>query len=100
MKVDHLFADINRTGRSILHHIKSELPVEAHHRVGVLHRQRHMIEASDASRLLRPRLRYEPGSHAAKEPTSKKSLSHAAPHSLQLNRNPPPHQRRRPLQTR
>ena len=49
VKVDHLVADVDRHDVRVLGDVEPERPVERHHRVGVLHRQRDMVEATDRS---------------------------------------------------
>ena len=56
MEVDHLGSDVNRDGVRALADFEAEAAVEREHGLGVLHRQRHVIEASDFSRLLRTNL--------------------------------------------
>ncbi len=57
MKVDHLVTDAHRNGVRGFDHLKPKRPIECQHRLGVLHRERHMIEPTNASALLcqRPR---------------------------------------------
>jgi hypothetical protein len=52
MKVDHVVAEMDRTGSGAFDYITSECPIESDHRASVLHRKGDMIEASDASSLL------------------------------------------------
>ena len=49
VEVDHLVADVHRHDVRVLGDVEPERPVERDHRVGVLHRQRHMVEAADGS---------------------------------------------------
>jgi hypothetical protein len=52
VKVDHVVAEMDRTGRELFDYIAAERPIESEHCSGVLHRKGDMIEAPDASRLL------------------------------------------------
>jgi hypothetical protein len=52
VKIYHLLPDVHRAGRSILDYVESEAPVERQHGVGVLHRERDMIETAHASSIL------------------------------------------------
>ena len=50
MEVDHLVTDVDRDHVRLLRDVEAERAVERDHRVGVLHRQRHMIESGDLTR--------------------------------------------------
>jgi hypothetical protein len=52
MKIDHVVAEMDRTGGGTFYYIAAERSIESEHRSGVLHRKGDMIEAPDASRLL------------------------------------------------
>ena len=48
MEVDHLVADVDRHHVRMLGDVEPERAVERDHRVGVLHRQRHVVEPATA----------------------------------------------------
>jgi hypothetical protein len=52
MKIDHVVAEMDRTGGGTFDNVTAERPIESEHRSRVLHRQGDMIEAPDVSRLL------------------------------------------------
>jgi hypothetical protein len=52
MKVDHVVAEMDRTGCGAFDYVAAERPIESEHRAGVLHREGDMIEAPNASCLL------------------------------------------------
>ena len=48
MKIDHLVADVDRTGVCVLDHLQAEAAIEGQHLLGVLHGKGHVIEAPDS----------------------------------------------------
>jgi hypothetical protein len=85
MKVDHLVADVDGAGVRVLDYLQTETAIKGEHLLSVLHRKSNMIEASDASSLLR----YSPGfisqstrgNYATDEPSPGKAL-HCAPRHM------------------
>src|SRR5437660_8940305 len=57
MKIDHLVPDVHRHHVGMLGDVQSERSVERHHGFGVSHRNGDMVEAVDASGLLRTHAR-------------------------------------------
>jgi hypothetical protein len=85
MKVDHLVADVNGAGVRVLDHLQTETAIEGKHLFGVLHRKGNVIEASDASSLLR----YSPGSasqgtcgNCATDEPAPRNVPHCAPRHI------------------
>jgi hypothetical protein len=83
MKVNHLFADINRTGVYILDYLQVEAAIEGEHLLGVIHGKGHVIETANSCRLLR----HNPGSasectrggHASDKSSPRNAMFHHTP---------------------
>jgi hypothetical protein len=92
MKIDHVVAEMDRTGGCPFDYIAAERPIESEHRVGVLHRKGDMIEAADVSRLLsgeradtnRPTKGRAGGGRTPDKSASGRFVSHVASPALPL----------------
>jgi len=83
MKVDHLAADVDRTGLGRLGDVQAKPTIEGQHRVGVQHRHGHVIQPLDALGLgQRPRI-----GQAGRDSGGHRALDEHSPGKLRIAQN-------------